>query len=80
MVTSYALASAAVWARSAPSRACTQHRLAEHMAPHRTVRGLRGVKATHIKVSTWHTAQAGNKAAQKRMQPKVAERGAAALL
>ncbi len=53
-----------------------QDRLAEHMAPLGMVRGRRGVKATHLEVSDWHQAQAGSKAAQKRIQAEMAKREA----
>jgi len=56
-----------------------QDRLAKHMAPLGMVRGRKGVKATHIEVSTWHQAQAGNKASQKRLQREMAKREADAL-
>lgn len=56
-----------------------QDRLAEHMAPLGMVRGRRGVKANHLEVSVWHEAQAGNKAAQKRIQREMEQREADAL-
>lgn len=53
-----------------------QDRLAEHMAPLGMVRGRRGVKANHLEVSDWHQAQAGSKAAQKRIQLEMDKRAA----
>lgn len=56
-----------------------QDRLAEHMAPLGMVRGRKGAKATHLDVATWHQAQGGSKAAQKRIQREMEQREADAL-
>lgn len=53
-----------------------QDRLAEHMAPLGLQRARRNVRATHLDVATWHQAQAGNKAAQRRLQQEADLRAA----